>query len=77
MKIKTVFLLSVGIGIGFVLGMDVDEKTKERISLAAKRKIFRILTGTEMPETKKTNDFHGYTYKDGCFYRQKEEQDHD
>lgn len=57
MTIKTAVTLATGAAVGFLFGLEADEKTKERIASAVKRKIFHIL-GAEEPnkyEVKHTN----------------------
>ena len=77
MTVKSTLVLCAGAAIGFFIGMDMDEKIKERISHAIKRKIFYALTGEEMP-IKKTQyqppNYSPYSYNK---YYEKEQKDND
>lgn len=49
MTIKTAVTLATGAAVGFLFGLETDEKTKERIASAVRRKIFHVL-GAEEPK---------------------------
>lgn len=50
MRVTTAVTLATGAAVGFLFGIGVDEKTKERIGSYVKGKIFYALTGEEMPK---------------------------
>lgn len=52
MRVTTAVSLMTGAAVGFLFGMGVDDKTKEKIASCVKRKMFYALTGEKMPEKK-------------------------
>jgi hypothetical protein len=53
MTIKTAVTLTSGAAVGFLFGMFVEDETKERIASNVRKKIFKWLTGENLPEKKK------------------------
>jgi len=53
MTIKTAVTLASGAAVGFLFGMFVEDETKERIVSNVRKKIFKWLTGENLPEKKK------------------------
>jgi len=52
MTIKTAVTLTTGAAVGFLFGISMSEKDKERIVSAIREKIFYALTGEKMPKKK-------------------------
>ena len=64
MTIKTAVALATGAAVGFLFGMGVEDKTKEKIVSCVKRKIYYALIGEEMP--KKKPNYRPTTYASYC-----------
>lgn len=82
MTVKTAVTLCIGAAVGFFFGMETDDRTKERVYMAIRKKIFRALTGEEMPDPPRKGHYYKYEYQYAPYgsrikKTEKEKKDHD
>ncbi|MBO6268832.1 MAG: hypothetical protein J6N19_06775 [Clostridium sp.] len=65
MTIKTAVTLTTGAAVGFLFGLSIDQKEKEKIVSNIRAKIFFALTGEKIPKKKQSVNYEShYSVKD-------------